>query len=186
MSPMFHCTQKTDEKWIKFIFAVCMSACCFQYGTTAFLWRETHHQSLDCLLWIDLISQNILVPRLKIQFTTISIQMLNDFVWFVLFGFYIVHDNDTLYYNIFISTELKTLFVHPFNAGCACERKRLSQKIYRWFIFFISPNRLFHSPFPKLCFSDRLTDWSSVQKRWGLIDKFIMNGWHSRYIRFSG
>lgn len=58
-----------------------MSACCFQYTTSAFLWREAHQSNLDWLLQTDQMIQSALdFPSLKICITGTSKQMLDRFL----------------------------------------------------------------------------------------------------------
>lgn len=49
----FYCINKRDGNINKVYFALYVSARCFQYTTSAFLWREAHQSSLDWLLQMD-------------------------------------------------------------------------------------------------------------------------------------
>lgn len=101
----FYCINKRDGNINKVYFALYMSARCFQYTTSAFLWREAHQSSLDWLLQMDQMIQSALdFPSLKIYMTGTSTQTLDRFL-----NFLSHHIMTIAYFNLYQKQDLCTL-----------------------------------------------------------------------------
>lgn len=146
-----------DKNINKVYFALYMSACCFQYTPSAFLWRETHHRSIYWLLQMDQMIQN----ASDFHFITVTSAQ-------ILYGFlnsphlHFIYPT-TLKWHTFISAK-KKIFVHTsvstYFAKLSCDCIFCNSALR--LVFFVRPDKLFKRPFCRLlpppCFSDRMTD----------------------------